>query len=138
MVRSHALVMGLFAFALLAVEAGFARADVPPFGGPRVYDLPPRPPNPEPPPLPNPLPTPPAPNPPAPAPQPTLQQGAIDPATGLPYPPPRKPDPPRRTGPFRSCGSGMGAGLAGIALAWGALWLGNRFARTTRSPSARG
>jgi hypothetical protein len=35
---------------------------------------------------------------------------------------------PRRTGPFRSCGSGVGAGLAGIGVAWGLMWAGNRFA----------
>jgi hypothetical protein len=45
---------------------------------------------------------------------------------------------PKRTGPFRSCGSGMGLGLAGIGMAWGMLWLGNRFARSQRPPSARG
>lgn len=43
-------------------------------------------------------------------------------------------DAPRRTGPLRSCGSGMGAGLAGIGLASGALWLGQRFARAVRRP----
>jgi hypothetical protein len=32
----------------------------------------------------------------------------------------------------------MGLGLAGIGLAWGTLWLGNRFAgRVARSPSTR-
>lgn len=41
---------------------------------------------------------------------------------------PVKPEPPRRTGPFRSCGSGMGAGLAGIGLAWGLMWAGRRYA----------
>ena len=41
---------------------------------------------------------------------------------------PGKPEPPRRTGPFRSCGSGMGAGLAGIGLAWGVMWAGRRYA----------
>lgn len=45
-----------------------------------------------------------------------------------PYVPPA----PQRTGPFHSCGSGMGLRLAGIGLAWGMLWLGNRFARTVR------
>jgi hypothetical protein len=34
----------------------------------------------------------------------------------------------RRSGPFRSCGSGMGVGLAGIGLAWGFMWIGNRYA----------
>jgi len=33
-----------------------------------------------------------------------------------------------RTGPFRSCGSGMGTGFAGIGLAWGLMWVGNHFA----------
>jgi hypothetical protein len=35
---------------------------------------------------------------------------------------------PRRSGPFRSCGSGMGLGLAGIGMAWGFMWVGNRYA----------
>jgi hypothetical protein len=35
---------------------------------------------------------------------------------------------PRRTGPFRSCGSGMGLGLAGIGIAWGLMWAGTRYA----------
>jgi hypothetical protein len=34
-----------------------------------------------------------------------------------------------RSGPFRSCGSGIGTGLAGIGLAWAALWTGHRFAK---------
>jgi hypothetical protein len=34
----------------------------------------------------------------------------------------------RRTGPFRSCGSGMGVGLAGIGVAWGLMWVGTRYA----------
>ena len=50
----------------------------------------------------------------------------IDPTTGQPLPPVRE-EPRRRTGPFRSCGSGMGAGLAGIGIAWGLMWLGTRY-----------
>ncbi|MCE9560942.1 MAG: hypothetical protein K8U57_02700 [Planctomycetes bacterium] len=42
------------------------------------------------------------------------------------------PEPPRRTGPFRSCGSGIGTGFAGIGLAWGLMWIGNRFASRVR------
>jgi hypothetical protein len=54
----------------------------------------------------------------------------IDPKTGgIVAPAPTKP---RRTGPFRSCGSGMGVGLAGIGLAWGLFWVGNRFAGRVR------
>jgi hypothetical protein len=41
---------------------------------------------------------------------------------------------PRRTGPFRSCGSGMGVGLAGIGLAWGLMWAGTRFAGRVARP----
>ena len=87
---------------MLAVDFAPARADIPPGPSPRKPDPPfvPQPPQPAP----------------------------IDPVTGPPYPPPVPRDPPRRTGPFRSCGSGMGLGLAGIAAAWGVLWLGNRFA----------
>ena len=51
----------------------------------------------------------------------------IDPETGQPMPVRSEPDR-RRTGPFRSCGSGMGAGLAGIGLAWAAMWAGHRYA----------
>ena len=41
-------------------------------------------------------------------------------------------DPPRR-GVFRTCGSGMGVGLAGIGVAWGLMWVGTRCAsRITR------
>jgi hypothetical protein len=39
-----------------------------------------------------------------------------------------KPEPPPRTGPLRSCGSGAPLALAGIATAWGVLWLGGRVA----------
>lgn len=65
------------------------------------------------------------------------QNAHQNPATGgcLPPPTPKPtptPEPPRKTGPFRSCGSGMGTGLAGIGLAWGMLWLGNRFTGRTR------
>ncbi|MBP3953963.1 hypothetical protein J8F10_01425 [Gemmata sp. G18] len=47
-------------------------------------------------------------------------------------------DQPRR-GLFRSCGSGMGAGLAGIGLGWGTFWIGTRLVNRTRNsnrPSA--
>jgi len=52
----------------------------------------------------------------------------IDPVTGKELFDTREKKKPQRTGPFRSCGSGMGLGLAGIGLAWGMFWLGNRFA----------
>ncbi len=39
-----------------------------------------------------------------------------------------KPAPPQPTGPLRSCGSGAPLALAGIATAWGVLWLGGRVA----------
>jgi hypothetical protein len=51
----------------------------------------------------------------------------IDPETGQPMPVRPEPDR-RRTGPFRSCGSGAGAGLAGIGIAWGLMWVGHRYA----------
>jgi hypothetical protein len=50
----------------------------------------------------------------------------MDPTTGQPLPPVRE-EPRRHTGPFRSCGSGMGAGLAGIGIAWGLMWVGTRY-----------
>lgn len=113
------LLGGLFAVTLLAASAAPVRADL---AGPWPWSrVPQRPPhsipfsNAEP-------------ASPAPAAEPQLQQGAIDPVSGLPYPPPLKPDPPKRTGPFRSCGSGMGVGLAGIGVAGMLLWLGNRCA----------
>ena len=31
-----------------------------------------------------------------------------------------------RTGLFRSCGAGAGAGLAGIGVLWGLMWVGRR------------
>ena len=37
-----------------------------------------------------------------------------------------------RSGPFRSCGSGIGTGFAGIGLAWAAMWAGDHFARRVR------
>jgi hypothetical protein len=44
-------------------------------------------------------------------------------------------EPSRRTGPFRSCGSGMGLGLAGVGTAWGLMWVGHRYAgRVARRP----
>ena len=45
----------------------------------------------------------------------------------------------RRTGPFRSCGSGMGVGLAGIGVAWGLTWVGTRYAgRIAKTRQAEG
>ncbi|MBN9118302.1 MAG: hypothetical protein J0I06_03930 [Planctomycetes bacterium] len=108
---TRALCLGLIAVGLLAAASAPARADAAPwpFRGPK-------------PPKPNPAPQPPA---------------AVDPATDTPSPPPAPRDPPRRTGPFRSCGSGAGPGLAGIGAAWGMLWLGNRLVgRVSRRPKA--
>ncbi|MBM3981475.1 MAG: hypothetical protein FJ304_14555 [Planctomycetes bacterium] len=65
---------------------------------------------------------------PQPAPQPPPPP--IDPATGKELFDTR--EKPKRTGPFRSCGSGAGVGLAGIGAAWAALWLGMRFARAKK------
>jgi len=123
----------VFAGVLLAVEAAPVRADVPAPDGtyhpkPWGYGAPPpgwfeR----------NSLPNPPPPPQPPQPPTPQLQQGAVD-SDGRPYPPPLQPGLPKRTGLFHSCGSGAGVGLAGIGLAWGMLWLGNRFAgRVSRS-----
>lgn len=43
---------------------------------------------------------------------------------------------PKRSGPFRSCGSGAPLALVGIAATWGMLWLGHRFAgRVSRRES---
>ena len=96
---ARALWLGLFAVVLFAGGAAPVRADVAPgFLRPKRPDL-----------VPEPKPIP------------------VDPVSGLPYPPPMKPEP-KRTGPFRSCGSGAGLGLAGIGAAWAVLWLGNRFA----------
>lgn len=39
---------------------------------------------------------------------------------------------PRRNGPFRSCGSGAGTGLAAIGISWTVLWLGTRLAGRMR------
>jgi hypothetical protein len=50
----------------------------------------------------------------------------VDPETGAVTP--VRESPPRRNGPFRSCGSGMGLGLAGIGIAWGLMWVGTRLA----------
>src|SRR5262249_8807801 len=36
-------------------------------------------------------------------------------------------EPPKHTGPFRSCGSGAGIGFVGIGLAWSLMWVGNRY-----------
>jgi hypothetical protein len=69
---------------------------------------------------------------PTPAPQPPAEEKAAP--APAPNPQPMYPDDrairlsPRRSGPFRSCGSGTPACLAGIGLTWGMLWLGNRFA----------
>ena len=41
-------------------------------------------------------------------------------------------EPSGSSGPFRSCGSGIGTGFAGIGLAWAAIWAGNHFARRVR------
>ena len=50
-------------------------------------------------------------------------------APANPAPPPDwKGDGGRRDGPFRSCGSGSALGLAGIGVAWGLMWAGNRYA----------
>lgn len=63
----------------------------------------------------------PGPNPAPPVPDPIIP--SVEPQ---PPPPPKKVEP-RRSGVFRSCGSGAGLGLAGIAVGWGMLWLGTRF-----------
>src|SRR5262245_46054150 len=113
---TRTLCLGLFAVALFAVEVGSAWADVPP--GPRPI---------RPDPLPPPAPTPPLP-PPAPidvpSVLPTPKNGEKAPPQpemwpSDPVPPPK----PKRTGPFRSCGSGVGLGLVGIGIAWGLMWV---------------
>lgn len=115
---TRALWFGLIALALIATEAAPARADIP---GPYPWSKRPQ------------RPVGPWSSSPAPA------TGGIAEANPPPVVAPRPaPEPPRRSGPFRSCGSGMGTGFAGIGLAWGMLWFGNRFARTLRSPSGRG
>jgi hypothetical protein len=139
MIRSRSLRSGWFALVLLAAGAAPAFADV---AGPWPWSKRPNrdryitgpvkviTPDGEP--------TPPAP-PDGQAPQPPADEKAAP----APNPQPMYPDdpvvrlPPRRSGPFRSCGSGTPVCLAGIGLAWGMLWLGNRFARTARSPSTR-
>jgi hypothetical protein len=65
----------------------------------------------------------------------TLQNPPSESQDSQPTQPPKPtPQPPRRTGPFRSCGSGMGVGLAGIGIAWGMMWVGTRYAaRMTRT-----
>lgn len=107
---ARSLVLGLIAVVLLAGVASPARADMAP-----GFLRPKRP-------------------------EPAPQQNAIDPVSGLPYPPPYVPEK-KRTGVFRSCGSGMGAGLTGIGAAWAMLWLGNRLAgrvaKGSRPPWAR-
>jgi hypothetical protein len=59
----------------------------------------------------------------------------IDPETGAVVP--VKEAPTRRTGPFRSCGSGMGLGLAGIGIAWGLMLVGTRYAARVASKRDR-
>ena len=59
----------------------------------------------------------------------------IDPETGAVVP--VREAPPRRTGPFRSCGSGMGLGLAGIGIAWSLMWVGTRYAGRVASKRDR-
>lgn len=54
---------------------------------------------------------------------------AVATPTDQPAPATPPPQPPQKSGPFRSCGSGIGTGLAGIGLAWAALWTGHRFAK---------
>jgi hypothetical protein len=50
-------------------------------------------------------------------------------ARANPAPPPDwKSGDTRRSGPFRSCGSGAGVGLAGIGVTWGLMWVGTRYA----------
>jgi len=106
----HALYLGLFACLSLAAMASPALADLPPGPSPSVNKN---------------VRVDPAPQPPA----------MIDPITGQPIP--VREEPRRRTGPFRSCGSGAGAGLAGIGLAWGLMWVGHRYsARVARGKGA--
>ena len=70
-----------------------------------------------------------------PDPPPAVQDTPPNPTPLTPAP---APEPPRRTGPFRSCGSGMGAGLAGIGIAWGLMWVGHRCAaRVARTKEDR-
>lgn len=119
----HALWSGLFA--LMILSAGTARADVPSPDGkyhpkPWGHGAPPpgwfeqnRP-------------------------QPAPPQPPTDPATGKPIGEVKEEKKPQRSGPFRSCGSGMGTGLAGIGATWAVLWLGLRFVRAKRVPEARG
>ncbi|HEY1188841.1 MAG TPA: hypothetical protein VGE74_14395 [Gemmata sp.] len=64
----------------------------------------------------------------------------VDPLTGKPLPEVREEKKPRRNGPFRSCGSGAGTGLAAIGASWAVLWIGTRVAghvRRTKAPGAR-
>lgn len=91
-------VLALGLFALLALEAAPVRADMAPWPFRTKR--------------------------PDPAPQPPQR---IDLETGEPVSP-RPPEPPKRAGVFRTCGSGAGLGLAAIGATWGLLWLGTRFA----------
>ncbi|MCI0704396.1 MAG: hypothetical protein L0241_25340 [Planctomycetia bacterium] len=116
---SHSLSLALFACLCVAVMALPAWADLP-GPGPRPRPGPPIDP------IPRPMPPAPAPNGEEVTPQPPPPP--IDPITGKELFDTREKKSPQRTGPFRSCGSGMGLGLAGIGLAWGMFWLGNRFA----------
>ncbi|MFM8274491.1 MAG: hypothetical protein ACKODX_19470 [Gemmata sp.] len=108
------LCFGLLAAALVVAKAPPARADLP---GPHPRPQRPLRPPPEPAPVPN---------------DPGVN---VLPAEQQP-PPPVTPRPStgdaKRAGPFRSCGSGIGTGLAGIGVAWGMLWLGTRASRYVR------
>jgi hypothetical protein len=109
---ARSLWLGVLAVVLLAAEFNSARADIPgPWPWSRAHPFPHG------------------------GTDPTLQNEIPDPAR---VPPAPQPIPPRRTGPFRSCGSGMGLGLAGIGVAWGMFWLGSRFVgRVSRRTSER-
>jgi hypothetical protein len=118
MAGARALRLGIVAVLLLgSVELAYANAPPPlPDGKPPI-------------PIPNPVPDPP----------PSDIIPSVEPP---PPPPPPKRVEPRRTGVFRSCGSGMGPGLAGIGVGWAMLWLGTRFANRVsrsaqKSPSRR-
>ena len=127
MARSRALVFGLLAFALLAADANLARADLAPW--------PFRTKRPFPPPAPAPDPAPNANDPITPGLDPNDQKrmvadeaAILNPRTGEWEPIGKQ----KRTGLFRTCGSGMGVSLAGVGLAWGMLWLGTRLVGRVR------
>lgn len=106
---SRSIRVRLLAVLFLLAVAAPVRADLPPGPSPR---------------RPDPLFAPPGP----PQPLKVLPDGSAVPD---PFPP--RPEPRRRTGPFRSCGSGAGTGLAAIGVSWGLLWLGTRFAGRVRA-----